>query len=440
MSNSHPFIRGTLILTFAGLLSRIIGFFYRIFLSHTIGAEGLGIYHLIFPLQSLCMALTTAGIQTAISRFVAARSALKDTSGANEMFFGGCGLSLLLSSAAAMFLHKNAGFISQVLLAEPRCESLLQLMSWSLPLSTLHSCISGYYYARKETEVPAGMQLLEQTVRVGSSWLACQILLEEGRAVTPVIAVVGMVASEAAASLVSLLLLSQRFRTQGYRLKSLWVPFAHLGQLLTMAAPLTANRVLLTLLTSLETILIPGRLRMFGLESAEALSIYGVLTGMALPLIFFPSTITNSVSVMLLPSVARLQALKQYAQIQKNTQKIIRCCLLMGIGCTMGFFTFRNFFGEILFHNTMVSSFLRSLAFICPFLYLNSTITSTLHGLGKTSICFLHNVISVSIRLGFVVFAIPVFGIKGYLWGILLGELVLALLGCTALFRYLQEK
>lgn len=115
MSNSHPFIRGTLILTFAGLLSRIIGFFYRIFLSHTIGAEGLGIYHLIFPLQSLCMALTTAGIQTAISRFVAARSALKDTSGANEMFFGGCGLSLLLSSAAAMFLHKNAGFISQVL-------------------------------------------------------------------------------------------------------------------------------------------------------------------------------------------------------------------------------------------------------------------------------------------------------------------------------------
>lgn len=440
MSNSHPFIRGTLILTFAGLLSRVIGFFYRIFLSHTIGAEGLGIYHLIFPLQSLCMALTTAGIQTAISRFVAARSALKDTDGANEMFFGGCGLSLTLSCTATVLLHHNAGLLSHTILSEPRCESLLKLMAFSLPLSTLHSCISSYYYARKETKVPAVMQLLEQAVRVGSSWLACQILLSEGREITPIIAVVGMVASEIVASLVSLLLISQRFRAQNYHLESLIAPFSHLGQLISMAAPLTANRVLLTLLTSLETILIPGRLRMFGMESSSALSVYGVLTGMALPLIFFPSTITNSVSVMLLPSVAQLQALKKYDQIREKSAFILRCCLVMGIGCTMGFFTFSGFFGNILFHNSMVSSFLRSLAFICPFLYINSTVTSTLHGLGKTSICFFHNVISVSIRLGFVIFAIPLFGIKGYLWGILLGELVLTLLGCGALFRYLQSK
>ncbi|MGI6071078.1 MAG: oligosaccharide flippase family protein [Blautia sp.] len=439
MSQKHPFIRGALILTLTGFLSRIIGFFYRVFLSHTIGAEGLGLYQLIFPIQTLCMALTTAGIQTAISRFVAAKSALKDNNGANDMFLGGCGLSLVLSIAAAWLLRKNAGFISQVFLTEPRCEPLLHLMALGLPLSTIHSCITSYYFARKETAVPSGIQLLEQVVRVGSSWLVCQIFLSEGREITPVIAVVGMIASELSASFVSLLLMSGKLRGQNYRLTSLAAPCSHLGQILTMALPLTANRVLLTLLTSVETILIPNRLRVFGLGASEALSVYGVLTGMALPLILFPSTITNSVAVMLLPSVAELQALGNQKKIRQTTHTIIRCCLGLGVICTLGFFTFSHFLGTTLFHSPMASEFVRPLAFICPFLYLNTTVSSILNGLGKTSVCFVHNVASVAVRLSFVVLGIPVFGITGYLWGILLGELLLCLLNCRALYRYLQR-
>ena len=55
------FIKGTLLLTFAGLLSRLMGFFYRIFLSHTIGAHGLGIFQLILPLQILLVSLQLCG-------------------------------------------------------------------------------------------------------------------------------------------------------------------------------------------------------------------------------------------------------------------------------------------------------------------------------------------------------------------------------------------
>lgn len=73
MGNGRRLIRGAFILTAAGLLTRMIGFFYRIFLSHAIGAEGMGIYQLIFPLNMLCYALTVMGIQTAISRFVSAK-------------------------------------------------------------------------------------------------------------------------------------------------------------------------------------------------------------------------------------------------------------------------------------------------------------------------------------------------------------------------------
>ena len=80
----NPLVIGTLFLTISGALSRIIGFFYRIFLSHTIGAEGVGIYQLIFPVYVLCFALTSAGIQSAISKYVA-EAAVKKGDGTNTL-------------------------------------------------------------------------------------------------------------------------------------------------------------------------------------------------------------------------------------------------------------------------------------------------------------------------------------------------------------------
>jgi len=65
--SKNTIIKGTLILTFAGLLTRLIGFFYRIFLSKALGAETLGLYQLIFPVYGICFTIYASGIQTAIS-------------------------------------------------------------------------------------------------------------------------------------------------------------------------------------------------------------------------------------------------------------------------------------------------------------------------------------------------------------------------------------
>ena len=74
--SKERFFKGTFLLTSAGLISRIMGFFYRIFLSHTIGAEGIGLYQLVVPLQHLVLAMTTFGIQTALSRLIFSHTAL----------------------------------------------------------------------------------------------------------------------------------------------------------------------------------------------------------------------------------------------------------------------------------------------------------------------------------------------------------------------------
>lgn len=86
MKHMHILVKGTLILTLSGFLTKIIGFIYRIFLSHTIGAQGMGIYQLTFPVQALCFALTVGGIQTAISRLVAAKAALEEEQSSRDIF------------------------------------------------------------------------------------------------------------------------------------------------------------------------------------------------------------------------------------------------------------------------------------------------------------------------------------------------------------------
>ena len=446
MENRHPFIRGTIILTATGLLSRLIGFYYRIFLSHTIGAEGMGIYQLIFPIYTLCFALTVFGIQTAISRFVAAGIATGNPQRANDTFVLGTLFSLFLSFLAAVFVHENAGWIGTHFLAEPRTVPLLQLLSFSIPMGAVHTCVNAYYYALKKTEIPAISQLVEQAVRVGSSYLVYIILLSRGLSVNAFIAVIGIIAGELASMLFSALTMLLNLKKQDYMLRKIREPLATVRNIITLSMPLTCNRVLLTVLSSIDNILIPSRLRLYGLSGSDALSLYGILSGMAMPLILFPSTITNSVSVMLLPSVAQQQALGENARIRKTIETTVKCCVILGVCCTAGFLVLGRFMGILLFKNETAGEFIRTLAFICPFLYLNTTLISILNGLGKTGTCFIHNVVSLCIRILFTFFAIPIYGIKGYLWGLLLGELTMTLLNVwmlyrhTGIFSYRQKK
>lgn len=427
------FLQGTLILTCTGLLSRFMGFFYRIFLSHSIGAQGLGVYQLAMPLQGLVIAFSAAGMQAAISRLCASRMALGQEKEARDHFLLGTGAAVVFSVLLSFAVYRNSGFFASQILKEPRTVSLIRILSFSFPLSTLHSCINSYYYSQKQTALPSGIQLLEQAARIGGSYAIYLIFLSESREITPVIAVGGTLFSEIAASLVSLIAVGIDFKKHRYSIKRLSRPLRILKTMVDMAVPHSMNRLLLTLLNSIEVVLIPQRLQLSGLGSEEALAVYGVFTGMALPLILFPSTITNSASLMLMPSVAELQALGYKKRIDYVISRTCRCCFLLGAGCSLCFFLFGKPMGVLLFKSPTAGTYIKTLAFICPFFYMNTALTSILNGLGKPNTCLLHSVIGVSIRIGFVLFSIPVLGIRGYFYGMLLSELVLSLLHLSAL-------
>lgn len=167
------------------------------------------------------------------------------------------------------------------------------------------------------------------------------------------------------------------------------------------------NRLVMNLLQSLEAILIPVRLELSGLSRSQALSVYGVLTGMALPFVMFPSAIINSLAVVLLPSVARHQSLGNRSGILKNIALSFRYSAYMGILCIGIFTSFGDSLGLQVFKSAEAGSFISILAWLCPFLYLSTTMGSVLNGLGKTSVTFLHNLVSLLVRLAFVFFGIP---------------------------------
>ena len=79
---------------------------------------------------------------------------------------------------------------------------------------------------------------------------------------------------------------------------------------------------MLNILQSIEAVSIPIKLQLYGMNVKASLSTYGVLTGMALPCILFPSAITNSVSTMLLPTVAEIQAMDERSQLSSLIRKV----------------------------------------------------------------------------------------------------------------------
>lgn len=165
---------------------------------------------------------------------------------------------------------------------------------------------------------------------------------------------------------------------------------------------------------------------------------YRVLTSMALPFILFPSALTNSMAVLLLPSAAKAQAEKDESRISTMVTLSFRYSCYMGILCIGLFTRFGKSLGTIIFHNELSGSFIMVLCWLCPFMYLATTMGSIQNGLGKTGITFLQNMFAMGIRLVFVLFAVPLFGIRGYLWGFLVSELLLAFLCCFSVRRQVE--
>lgn len=318
------------------------------------------------------------------------------------------------------------------LLKEPRTEELLRLMSYAFIPAAIHSCFNGYYYGKKNSIVPSLCQIVEQLARVFGTLLIYKVLISQMLPFEPIHAVWGLVISELAGLLVNTTAYvgaktSQNCtRTAGFEELKTYLQAA-IKALGLMAIPLTLNHVLMTLSHSLENLLIPQQLVAFGYSSDEALSHFGILTGMALSVIFFPSAITNSLSVLLLPRISETKAKGDMRVVLDTIKGAVCCGVALGSLCTFVFLLSADWFGTYIFDNTLAGFYIRILSILCPFMYTSSLLSSIVNGLGHASLTLACNLSGCLVRILAIWFFVPVYGMYAYIISMIVASVLVTI-------------
>ena len=407
---------GALMLTSAGLITRALGFVYRISMSNTLGAEGMGLYQLIMPVYSLAWSIACSGFTTTLSKLVAQENASRAYGNMGRALKQAIAITGVISLTLTAVLFFGAGAIGTHVFNDARTVLPLRILSAAIPFMAAGSCIRGYFLGLRETTEPAFGQVLEQCTRMAVVYLLAPLFLPRGLAYACAAAVIGIVAGECIAFAFSLTTYI-RFK----RKNNLTAPPTKSSRLLLttmvgMALPLTANRITGSFLSAWENTLIPQQLRAFGMTQAEAVSAYGRINGMALPLIFFPSAVLTALSVTLVPAISEAIATDNRTKIRATAEKAIRFTCLVGICAAAVFLVLPDELGRVIYKQEL-GELLVPLAFLCPFWYLNAILGGILNGLGQQTFIFRNSLLSSAVNIGFIYFLVPLYGIQAFLWG-----------------------
>lgn len=420
----NQLLKGTIILTCAGILTRLIGFVYRIFLAEKLGETNLGIYQLVFPVYSICFTLYASGIQTAVSQMISHEKRKEHP----NILKGGLCLSLITAFTLSFLLFRFADWTGVSFLGSAKTAPLLRILSFIFPFCGVTSIINGYFYGISDAKIPAVSQIIEQLFRVGFV-VGISFLVLAGTLNTEV-AVMGLIAGELASNIYNISHLLPMVSFQKIR-KS----HPPVRRLLQLSLPLSGNKLVIAVLSSIESVLIPAMLCQYGYSGNDALAVFGILTGIVLPFITFPGTITNSLSVLLLPAISRAAGREQYHSVRQTTNVAMRYSILLGVLTSSLFLNFGRQIGIFVFQSENSGKLLTALAFLCPFLYVSTTLTSVINGLGKTGVTFLHTILGLCLRILFLVIITPRQGIYGYLLGMTLSQILICILNGSYLVR-----
>ena len=183
--------------------------------------------------------------------------------------------------------------------------------------------------------------------------------------------------------------------------------------------PLSLNYILVSFSSSIENVLIPRTLKLYGLSPASALDIFGTISGLTLPVLLFPGVLCSCACVMLLPSISEANAAGKDTKITKAINSCALFGLCFGLVFTCTFYMLSDFIGDFLFSSR--------LCFLCPLMHISGMLCSILHGLGKAKQVLFVNLLTCAIRILMIVLLIPRYGIDAYLWAMLVSHVFMAL-------------
>jgi len=433
----RSFISGAIILMVAGFVVRIFGFIYRIYLSNLIGAEGMGVYELIFPIYSLIILTLTSGISVAVSKMVAEEAARNYWSNLRKI----TGSALIIVVAAGVgvsaLILLFVDFISNGILKDSRTYFSLMVLVPSIPFIVAASAIKGYFYGMQNVTPTAVSQVVEQVVKIAFVVGLAAYFVDKGLEYACALATAGMAIGEISNLLILYIIYYLKKKKNGKFISKAGSMRKRVivRNMLAIAVPVSFNRFVTSVMTATEQILIPRRLLAGGLDYQSCIEEFGKLSGMAMPLILFPSLVTTSLATTLVPAISEAISLKDYRTVNYRISKSIQLTFMMGFIFTALFFTFPSQIGNLLYKKENIGPMLYDLAYLCIFIYLQQTMLGILNGLGKQGASLRNSMIGSAIRIGFVYFVVPSYGIHGYVIGSAVSALVVCVLNIRIIIK-----
>ncbi|HIS68433.1 MAG TPA: oligosaccharide flippase family protein [Candidatus Gallacutalibacter stercoravium] len=430
----RTFMFNTLLLTCATLLSRTIGISFRVFMSNQIGAEGVGLYQLVTTVYFFATTFATAGISLTVTRLVTDALAEKQPGRARTVIFYCLLLSLLLSIAAGLALFFGAGYIGGVLVGDARTVLPLQILAPSLPFMAVSACLRGYFYGVRKVLKTASEQLLEQGIEIAV--FACLIgsLAPKGLEYACCAIVLGTTLAEIVSCAYSFLLYWQDSRAlrrsaQHSREKGV------IKKILSVSLPVTASSCLRSGLSTVENMMIPRGLKKSGASAEASLAGYGMLTGMVMPVITFPSAFLSSFSMLLIPELSEANAVHHKRNIRYIAGRSFQITLLFSILVMGVLLLFADQIGQLIYHDSQPGGYIRLLAPVIPLMYLDSVADGMLKGLNEQLRYLSYNLIDSFTRVILILCLLPLLGIYGLIVVIFTSELLNSTLSIARLLK-----
>lgn len=372
---NNTFFKTVTLLLIGGFITKIISMIIKIVLARSIGSEGMGIYMLTSPTFILLISLAQLGMPVAISKLVA-----EGNRNNKNLVFSVIPIALFLNMIIIGFLILFAPYISHNLLNEDRCYWAIVCIGFVLPFISISSILRGYFFGKQKMLPHVVSNITEDIVRLFCLMIGLPFLIKKGIEYAVAYIILVNIISELTSILILFFFIPKKFKISINDLKP---DKNNIKQIFGIGIPTTMSKIIGSIGYFFEPIILTYGLIKCGYDNSYIVNEYGIINGYIMPLILLPSFFTLAISQALIPSISKAHSKKNYKYIWNRIKLAIFLSLLIGIPATLIFEFVPSLPMKFVYNNVIGLNYLRILAPIALFHYIQSPLTASLQAMGK---------------------------------------------------------
>ena len=422
LSRLKTFFINSIILTSSSFVLRIVATVFGIYLSNKISAEALGVFHLVLSVYAFGITLASSGINLATTRIVSEELESKNKSGIKKAMNKCITLSVGISVVAGLIFFVNADLIAKVFLKGTISKIVIYLISFALPLISFCSCLNGYFTAVRRAYKNAIGQFIEQFSKIAITIYLLNLYFPIEVEYACFALILGDLISEIIAFLFHYIV--YKFDVRKYNNNTHTKANNYLKRIASISAPVAITSYIRSGLSTFKHLIIPSRLEQSGLSYSIALSEYGMIHGMALPLILFPSLFITSFCALLIPEFSRYYIKKDFKRVKHISIYILTLSTIFSVILTMLLFVFSDKLAVIFYKKIEIGKYIRIMCPLVFFMYVDTVVDSILKGLNAQVGIMIINIIDLFVTISIIYFVVPILGVAGYILSIFISEIL----------------